>query len=372
MAVTAVSMAMLSACTGTNGGAGNGASGSLVSSVVVNTTVRTTGQYPETFVVELRGEPASDGWKPEDFHMEGEAGGWQAKSTHHFQVGFSSVNLDGNTLTLVPEDFPEKYFYVESFTVKCDVDSALDFTETDITEINTPVVDDFVTYTREDGSDFNYHLYTPAQTDKMPVVVVFHGFGDTSNLLTYRTAVEWAEPENQKERPCYVLAPVIEDAVYYNVGSRSDTLEKVKALLDTMVSEGKVDPDRIYVMGNSFGGMSSIEFAERFPETTAGVLALCPALNYSASAKGKLEQMKDVPVYFCHAEHDGTIPVTESRKAVEILEGCGAAEVHFKEFSDEEMNAAGGSPDSNSTYSYHHVELAAMSVDTYMDWLYSR
>lgn len=37
---------------------------------------------------------------------------------------------------------------------------------------------------------------------------------------------------------------------------------------------------------------------------------------------------------------------------------------------DEIMNDAGAFPDSESTYSYHHVELAVMEDDTYMEWLY--
>ena len=36
---------------------------------------------------------------------------------------------------------------------------------------------------------------------------------------------------------------------------------------------------------------------------------------------------------------------------------------------DDEMNAAGASPDNNNTYSYHHVELAVMPDETYMEWL---
>lgn len=382
----ALSMLMLSSCgSGSNEAdlSGDNGSGRIISKVVINTTVRKTGQYPEEIVVTLGKKPVGKKLSAGDFHMTGEAGGWQAKQTHSFEADFESVELKGDTLTLVPRDFPEKFFYVEAFSVFCTSDPELSFSNEDVTEIHTPLADDFLTYVRDgagekraDGIellkseyDLDYHLYTPDKTGKMPIVVVFHGFGDTSNLLTYRTAVEWVEPDNQKNRPCYVLAPTIDDPTYYSDPGRSKAIEQVKLIIDDMIAAGQVDPDRIYVMGNSFGGMASIEFAEKYPESTTAVLALCPALRYSRNAFKNLKKMKDVPVYFCHAEHDGTIEVSTSETAVKILKSVGAGDVNFKKYTDDEMNAAGASPDNNNTYSYHHVELAVMPDEAYMEWL---
>ena len=162
---------------------------------------------------------------------------------------------------------------------------------------------------------------------------------------------------------------MIDDQTYYT--ARASVFTPLKALLDQMVEEGKVDPSRIYVMGNSFGGMSSIEFAEGYPDTVKRVLALCPALNYSNTAMNQLEKIKDIPIWFAHAEHDNTIPVENSRNAVDKLKELGAEEVKFTEYSDEEMNAAGADSAPDSTYSYHHVELAVMEDDAYLDWLYN-
>ena len=43
---------------------------------------------------------------------------------------------------------------------------------------------------------------------------------DTVNLLTCRTAVDRAEPDNQKIRPCFVPAPVIDDETYFDPDAR--------------------------------------------------------------------------------------------------------------------------------------------------------
>ena len=139
-----------------------------------------------------------------------------------------------------------------------------------------------------------------------------------------------------------------------------------------MVEAGNVDPGRIYAMGNSFGGAASIEIAEGYTDDIAGVLALCPALKYAEGAKQDLNKIADIPIWFLHALNDGTISSAESRDAFKILQDVGAKDVRIKEFSDEEMNAAGAEPSNESTYSYHHVELAVMEDDTYMEWLYEQ
>ena len=380
-----------------------------VESVVINTRVRTTGQYPEEIIVTLpEGVNAEDlSLTGADFHMSGNAGMWGSKDTRPFACDFERAEAKDNSITLIPKDFPEKFFYVTDFKVDCEKNEALSFTEADVSRITTQVADDFQTFTKEEGAPFTYHLFTPESKETlinsvslsgdahkcaeegtssralgagkrlnqrfpkepMPVVVVFHGFGDTSNLLTYRTAVEWAEPENQAARPCYVIAPVIDDATYYT--DRQAVFLPLKEFLDEMIKKGEADPERIYVMGNSFGGMSSIEFAEQYPDFTAGILALCPALTYSPGAVAELEKMKDIPIWLAHAEHDNTIPVTASREAVDKLKELGAKEVHFTEYTDEEMEAAGGDNAPDATYSFHHVELAVMEDDAYMEWLFS-
>ncbi len=343
-----------------------------ITSLEVNTTVRTIGQYPENYVITFDEDISNSDLKASDFSMSGNASYWGAKTTRPFSCEFQEISIQKNTLTLVPKDFPEKYFYVEDFHVTCSVDSYYNFSSIDVTSIITPVADDFETLSNDNRMPFDYHLYTPSEETNMPIVVVFHGFGDTSNLLTYKTAVEWAEPENQALRPCYVLAPVIDDATYYSASGRDKVFDDIKDILDQMITENKVDPSRVYVMGNSFGGLSTFEFCEKYPDTVAGALALCPALTYSTHVASRFKDMTEVPIWICHASGDNTIPVSASQNAVKKLEELSAKEVHYTEYSDEEMNSFGASSDPDATYSYHHVELAVMETDSYMEWLFSK
>ncbi len=344
----------------------------VLTNVTVNTSVRKTGQYPENFVLTFEKEIRNANVAPESFHLSGEAGYWGSDDTRSFEAVFSAAEIKGNTLTLTPDSFPEKYFYVKQFKVDCSEDSTFDFSSSDISEVITPVADDFETYTSNGSVSFDYHLFDPKKSEPMPVVIVFHGYGDTNNLLTYRTAVEWGEPENQEKRPCFVLAPVIDDNTYFSSKGRDEVFTSVHDIIGQMISDGKVDADKVYVMGNSFGGLSTIEYAEKYPEEVAGALALCPALNYSNNSLLNLKNMVNVPVWFAHAKNDNTIPASNSETAVKALENLGAKEVRFTEYTDEEMNAAGADSAPDATYSYHHVELAVMEDDAYMEWLFEQ
>jgi predicted peptidase len=273
--------------------------------------------------------------------------------------------------SLVPEQFPDKYFYVRSFTVACEAAPELGFTMADIGETTAGAADLFTLREAENGR-IKAWVYRPETEVPLPVVVVFHGYGDTANLLTYRTAVDWAEPEHQAARPCIVIAPTIEDGLYVSDNVRGKVFAQVLAWIDEMAAAGAADPDRIYLMGNSFGGMSSLEFTECYPDRVAAVLSLCPAVGYSGTAVQNLPAMKDVPVWFAHAEHDNTIPAADSETCLNTLLEAGSTTAKRTVYTDEEMNAAGGSPSPDSTYSYHHVELAVMEDDTYMEWLFAQ
>ncbi len=77
-------------------------------SVTVNTTVRKTGQYPESFEVTYGNKINEKSLDPASFKLAGKAGYWGSDDTRDFECSFSSVSVDNNALTLVPEAFPEK------------------------------------------------------------------------------------------------------------------------------------------------------------------------------------------------------------------------------------------------------------------------
>lgn len=348
---------------------------SLIIDVKVHTTVTPGGQFPDCLTLTLRHLPECQ-ILAEDFCMEGEAGNWLDPSMHPFTAAFRQAVLEGNVLTLQFDGFPVKYFFVDHWIVKNQKDHRFNFSSDQISRVITPVADDFADFSEKDGEIFNYHLFSPEEKRNpdgpLPLVLVFHGFGDTHNLLAYRTSLVWAEEAAQQKRPCFVLSPVIAEPDYFNPQGRQKVYEAVLEKINTMIADGRVDASRIYIMGNSFGGMATIEFMERYPKVAAGAIALCSALNYSETAMEGLNRIVHIPLWIAAAENDGTIPSVNSKNMYRALCSLGSTTAHLTIYSDEEMNAAGGSEDSDSTFSYHHVEMAAMEDEAYAKWLFAQ
>ena len=349
------------------GGIPGGSAAAAERSVTAFTRVTKWGQMPVRF--EIRGQQLPEGISAADFTITGEAAGWGTAALHPFTCGVQSAAGEQDGWSLIPEQFPDKYFYVRSFSVACEKAPELGFTMEDIGKTVTETADLFELKESENRV-IKAWMYKPETDKPLPVVVVFHGYGDSSNLLTYRTAVDWAEPEHQAARPCTVIAPVIGDQLYLADGVRSKVFSQVLDWIDEMVAAGMADPDRIYLMGNSFGGMSAIEMAEQHPDRIAAVMALCPALNYSKTGLRDLSRIAGIPLYIAQAERDETIPSSVGRQAAEILAEAGG-DVTLKIYSDEEMEAAGATHGSEQTYSFHHVELALLENDDYAEWLFS-
>ena len=356
-----LSLALLSGC------AAAGAEAAPERTVTAYTRVMKWGQMPVRF--EVRGQQLPEGITAADFAITGEAAGWGTAALHPFSCGVREIVREVDGWSLIPEQFPDKYFYVRSLTVACSTAPELGFTMADIGETLTETADLF-TLKESENRMIKAWVYQPETPSRLPVVVVFHGYGDTSNLLTYRTAVDWAEPEHQAARPCIVIAPVIGDQLYPADNVRSKVFAQVLSWIDEMAAAGVADPDRIYLMGNSFGGMSSIEMAEQYPDRIAAVMAICPALNYSRTGMNDLPRMAGVPLYIAQAERDETIPSSVGKQAAEKLTEAGG-DVTLKIYSDAEMEAAGAVHGSEQTYSFHHAELALLENDDYAVWLFS-
>lgn len=360
--------AMLSGALLSSGTAETAPAESAKRSVTVYTRVTKWGQMPERFTV--GGQEILEDVRPGDFIITGEAAGWGMQQTHPFTCGAREIIREEDGWSLIPEQFPDKYFYVRSMTAECAAHPELSFSTEDITETLTETADRF-TLTESDNHMIKAQVFRAEGAGAAPVVIVFHGYGDTSNLLTYRTAVDWAEPENQRKRPCTVIAPVIEDGLYTSDAARSRIFAQIMEWTDRMIADGTADPDRIYLMGNSFGGMSAIEMAEQYPDRIAAVMALCPALNYSRTGLAAIGKMKNVPLYIAQAENDETIPSSVGKQAAEKLAEAGG-DVTLRIFSDAEMEACGARFGQEQTYSFHHVELALLENDEYAGWLFER
>jgi len=142
--------------------------------IVARTAVTKWGQLPQAF--EVTGQALPEGVLASDFTIAGEATAWGAASLHPFSCGVDAVEATDGGWRLVPERFPDKYFYVRRLEVSCPGHPELGFTLEDISRTITPTADEFETL-EDPQAQLSAHVFLPEAQGPCPVVVVFHGYG---------------------------------------------------------------------------------------------------------------------------------------------------------------------------------------------------
>ena len=143
-----------------------------------------------------------------------------------------------------------------------------------------------------------YRLFRPAASSKLPVVLYLHGSGGLGddNLKqmefgnTFGTRV-WALPQNQKNFPCYVVAPQTDRGwVHYDLSQQTAGPAKVLPglgdgsrmaleVVDALRREFPVDEHRIYVTGQSMGGAGAWNVLTYRPLFFAAAVICCGSVS---------------------------------------------------------------------------------------------
>ena len=334
-------------------------SGPAVTRVEVFTFTPSVGQTLETIKVTVSDPAVLEGVEAADFTFSGMCGEWLSPNTHPFTATVSAAEVEGNELTLRISNFREKYCYVVSWTCEC-AKPGLTFTMEDVTATHIEVADDFDFI---QGEEFSYNLFTPADTSvPQPLVLALHGMGDDANLQQNRLCIGWAEPQNQAVRPAYVLAPIC--PLTNGMEGTEPVIAKSVELIHTMIEEGKVDPNRVYVVGKSMGGWNTIKALTRYnpDHLFAAGIVMCGWVDAGLTEE-ELANAAETPVYVLHGEQDPLVP--NPGGFYDILNGMGNEKaLHFVYAEREFRNHQCGSQ--------HDVEILAMEDRTFAEWLFAQ
>lgn len=173
-----------------------------------------------------------------------------------------------------------------------------------------------------DGQEIRYRWLAPAtiETGKQyPLVVCLHGAGGNSVAPAVL-----AGDELRKKYPCFILYPDSAGegwAKFAELGRLKDRKELLPLVVEAIRSLEKsevIDSARIYVTGQSMGGVGSWGAAARYPELFAAAVPVCGAWD-TADA----EKMKNVPIWAFHGADDGTVPVKYSRELTAAVTKAG-------------------------------------------------
>ena len=169
--------------------------------------------------------------------------------------------------------------------------------------------------------------YTPAKS--LPLIIALHGLGGTEDAFFENYGRKL--PELAEQHGYIVAAPLgyrVDGAYGAALGGTTDPATKrarefseqdVMQVLETVLRQYTIDPNRIYMMGHSMGAIGTWAIAAKYPDkwTALGVFSGFGAANTARTSGG-------IPQYVVHGDADATVPVGGSRLMVAALKGVGA------------------------------------------------
>lgn len=183
------------------------------------------------------------------------------------------------------------------------------------------------------GATLRYRLFVPAASPgagKYPLVIWLHdivGIGwDNHRQLTGANkagAQLWIKPEIQARFPSFVLAPKCPPgALWVNFFTKhpSKKLRMAVDLVDQLLREYPIDPDRLYVVGQSMGAHGVWAMLEMRPGLFAAGVPVAGGGDPSKAAT-----IATIPIWAFHGRKDLLVRVGASRRMIKALRAAGGS-----------------------------------------------
>ncbi len=224
-------------------------------------------------------------------------------------------------------------------------------------------------FINSEGESLDYHIMIPEglRVDrKYPLVVALHGRGGktfAAELL--------ARDEMRSKYPCFVIAPVSgRKAVWAKPQSMDkeewlalpQRLPDVIELIEGLIQSSPIDRNRVYITGQSMGGIGSFGAIASRPDLFAAAVPLCGGWD-----PDKASAMANVPTWIFHGAEDKVIPVRHSREMAEAMKAIGAP-VKYTEFADTGHNIFSKSYSGNELWDWLFQQNKT-SADPLQKWM---
>jgi predicted peptidase len=175
-----------------------------------------------------------------------------------------------------------------------------------------------------------YRLFIPKDYDaqtRYPLIVWLHGAGGGGADNDAQISGDqipgthtWTTPERQAAHPAFVLVPQTTGAWASSTApTLSPALTQVTAVLDSVEREFAIDPRRIYILGQSIGGLGVWNVVSNAPERFAAAVMLCPVPGDTTRAP----RAARLPVWIFQGDADTPSFVDGSRALVAALRAAG-------------------------------------------------
>lgn len=234
--------------------------------------------------------------------------------------------LNGQTLTAVPTARAAGDTTIDVI----DVDSLIDVSNHKTQ--NYPQLENVSmdTYTHENGTVIPYGLYKPEDDGhKNSIFVWNHGVGERGTdpkIAMYGNEVTglWSDEVQEIMDGMYVLVAQVPSNGSTNAKRADAIVDLVKKLA---AENSDIDLNRVYVAGCSMGGGMTTTIINNHADFFAAAIPVCPAGVANAEA------VNGLPVWYIHAENDGTVNIKNTNDSIAALNALGS-ETHTSIFPD--------------------------------------
>jgi poly(3-hydroxybutyrate) depolymerase len=192
----------------------------------------------------------------------------------------------------------------------------------------------FRTYTDSQGST-PYRLFVPRNYNpaaRYPLVLFLHGAGEQGSnntaqlnnnangaLVFVQGPGGSADTTYETTYPCFMIAPQTSNG--WTTAMRRTHL---RAIVDALLLEFSIDPDRLYLTGLSMGGHGSWDQLAQNPTRYAAAAPIC------GWGSGNENAFKQTPLWVFHSENDGTVLVSGSDNVVANLRRNGGDPIYTR------------------------------------------
>lgn len=337
-----------------------GAESAQVTQIQANTFVGDPGEMVESFDITVADAEKYKNLQASDFDITGNYDGYplDAKGEvvqDNYEDDGITLSMKDNTIHMAVKPFKYPGGLKSEFAVTSKTYPELSFDKTSVSQVKARTVDEFekAEFTASNGVTLSYNLKRSPSKEAKPLMVWLHGGGEVGNdgrnhLTANRGAVVWTESGYDTS----VLAVQYPENYSFKIYNNAEQLPIMQAyfeaqveLIQKLVAEGEVDPDRIYLSGVSSGGGGAFRFLMQYPDLFAGAIIVAAkdtVADYTGSVEAFKQELKgivDVPMWIMHAQNDPTTDSRTSSLAYQALTEMGAKQVHLTLYDDAFMDS---------------------------------
>ncbi len=191
-------------------------------------------------------------------------------------------------------------------------------------------------YQSPSGDTLPYRIHLPEAEgekpsgEKFPLLLFLHGMGSVGNdnklqiqttpprILDYASARGMRLILVAPQSPCAWVDTDWRLPLHHMSKKTGKPIRLLTGLLEQCIRELPVDPDRVYVTGNSMGGFASWEMLQRKGKLFASALIVCGGGDPALAAR-----LAKIPVWCTHGDADQTVLPERSRQMRDAVNAAG-------------------------------------------------